>query len=307
MSNVKLPKPKGAIRAPNAVRTVSGPHRSLKKDFARRLWSQRPAVIAAGFLGFMGLIAVVAPILPIADPNALNLEVLNQPPSSEFLLGTDDIGRDILSRIVFASRLSLLAGAQATLIAATIGVPLGLISGYAGGSIDFVIMRMTDLLLSIPGLLLAITLVGILGPGLRNAMLAIGVVFAPRFIRVVRARALSVRQELYIDAATIAGAPNRAIITRHILPNCLSPLLVQATLTMALALLAEASLSFLGLGVQSPDASWGSMLGRAWRFLGQRPWNVLPPGILIMLTVLSLNVLGDSIREAVGREVRHGI
>lgn len=271
----------------------------------RRLLAQRAPTVALVFVCLMVVVALMAQWIAPRDPLATNFGAVNAGPSAEFWLGTDDIGRDIFSRLAFAGRVSLLAATQAVLIAMLLGVPLGLVSGYFGGWTDIVVMRITDTLMSFPGLVLAITIIGFIGPSLTNAMIAIGIVFSPRFIRVVRASTLSVREEVYIEAARMIGCPPGMIIRRHVLPNILSPLIVQATLTMALAILAEASLSFLGLGVQPPDASWGSMLGRAWRFLTHQPFNVFAPGLLIMFTVLALNVLGDGIRDSLGRE-RHG-
>jgi peptide/nickel transport system permease protein len=212
----------------------------------------------------------------------------------------------VLSRLMFAGRLSLVASVQALAIALAIGLPLGLISGYIGGWVDTVIMRFNDALMSFPALILAVVIVGLLGPSLTNAMTAIGLVYAPRIMRVVRGSTLSVREEVYVQAARATGCSDARIITRHVLPNITGPLVVQATVMMGHALLAEAGLSFLGLGVQPPETSWGAMLGTAFPYLAQSPTPTIAAGCIISITVLCFNLIGDGLRDSVGRVRRAG-
>lgn len=277
---------------------------SARRRFLRRFRRQRPALVALGFLIFATLVAVFAPLLAPADPLEQELTAVLQSPGGDHLLGTDELGRDVLSRLIFAARISLLAALQAVVVAVVLGVPPGLIAGYAGGKVDSLIMRVNDAVMSFPPLILAVAIIGVLGPSLTNAMIAIGIVFAPRFLRLMRATTLSVRQETFIEASRGLGCSSKRIVTKHVLPNVLSPLAVQIALTAGFSMLAEASLSFLGLGVQPPDASWGAMLGRAFRFFGRAPWLIFFPGIAIALTVLAFNTLGDGLRDSLGREVR---
>lgn len=268
----------------------------------RRFKRDRLALAALVFVVFIVLVAVFAPAFAPRDPMRNNLARFLEPPGTDYWLGTDELGRDIFSRLIMAGRISIRAAVEATAIAFAIGVPLGLLGGYVGGWTDAAIMRFNDALMSIPPLILAIAIIGMLGPGLTNAMIAIGVVYAPRFMRIVRGSTLIVREEDYVGAARLIGTPRWRIMIRHILPNILSPLIVHTTITMGLAILAEASLSFIGLGAQAPEASWGSMLGTLFKYLDRIPVGVLAPGVAIMLVVLAFNVLGDGIRDAVGRE-----
>lgn len=272
--------------------------------FWRRFLRQPAAVASLGFLVLVTLAAAAAPLLATHDPNASALGDRLAGLGGEHLLGADDLGRDVFSRLLFAGRTSLLAGLQATLIAFVLGVPTGLVAGYVGGWVDRVASRVADAVLSIPAILLALAIVGVLGPNLTNAMVAIGLVFTPRFFRVVRASTLAVREETYIEAARSVGTPTPRILVGEVLPNIASPLLVQLTLTMGFAMLSEASISFLGLGVQPPGGSWGTMLGRSTRFMEQAPHLVIVPGTMILLCVLAFNIMGDGLRDATGREVR---
>lgn len=277
---------------------------SPTRRFIRRFRHERSAVIALGFLILVAVSATTAPLLAPYDPAAQSLTDRLQGPSADHLLGTDDLGRDVLSRLLFAARISLIAAIQATAIGVILGVPVGLVAGYVRGLLDTVLSRIADAVMSIPALLLALAIVGILEPNLTSAMIAIGVVYAPRLFRITRAAALAQREETFVEAARSVGSSSMSIMARHVLPNILSPLIVQISLSMGFAILFEASISFLGLGVQPPDASWGSMLGRSTRFFEESSHLVVIPGIAILLTVLAFNVLGDGIRDSLGKETR---
>ena len=239
------------------------------------------------------LLAVAAPAIAPYDPLATDWGALRQAPSATYWFGTDDIGRDVLSRVIWGSRASLMAGVVSVLIAMAVGVPLGTISGYAGGVIDVVLMRITDGLLAVPALILAIALAAFLGPSLTNAMIAIGVAAAPVFMRLTRGQMLATLQAEYVEAARSMGYTNLRIIVRHIMPV----LLVQATLSIASAIIAEAGLSFLGLGQQPPAPSWGASLNTARNFVADAPWMSIWPGAFICLGVFGCNLLGDGLRD----------
>lgn len=260
-------------------------------------------MVALGFLVLLAIVAILAPWLTPYAPAKQSLSDSLQGPSGAHLFGTDDLGRDVLSRVLVASRVSLSASVEAAVVSVILGVPLGLLSGYLRGWFDAIASRLADAVMAIPALLFAMAIVGILGPSVRNAMIAIGVVYAPFFFRIVRGSALVVREQTYVVAARSIGGSPGWIVRHHVLPNVLPPLIVQITLSMGFAILFEASLSFLGLGVQPPDASWGSMLGRATQYMEREPWLVIFPGVAIFLTVLAFNVLGDAINDALsGRE-----
>ncbi|WP_349357940.1 ABC transporter permease [Stappia sp.] len=267
-----------------------------------RVWTKlkrnRSALVGAVLVAFFVAVALLAPVLPIADPMATSWTAVRQAPSAAYWLGTDEIGRDILSRMIWGAQASLLAGVVSVLIAVVIGVPFGLVSGYFGGWIDQIISRITDALLATPFLILAIALAAFLGPSLTNAMIAIGLSATPIFIRLTRGQVLSVKTEDYVEGARAIGLTHTAIMGRYILPNVFAPVLVQATLTIATAIIAEASLSFLGLGQQPPHPSWGSMLNVAKNFMTQAPWMAWWPGAAIFLVVLGFNLLGDGLRDA---------
>ncbi len=267
-----------------------------------RVWGKllrNPAAILGALLvfGFI-LAALVAPLLPIPGPTETDWSAVRKPPSAAHPFGTDEIGRDVLSRMLWGAQASLLAGVVSVAIAVLLGVPLGVMAGYARGWTDAVISRVTEALLATPFLILAIALAAFLGPSLRNAMIAIGLSAAPLFIRLARGQTMAVMTEDYVESAHAIGIGHGALITRYILPNIFPPILVQATLTIATAIIAEASLSFLGLGQQPPAPSWGSMLNVAKNFLEQAPWMALWPGVAIFLVVLGFNLLGDSLRDA---------
>jgi peptide/nickel transport system permease protein len=244
--------------------------------------------VLAGFL---------APWLAPASPIAADFTAYMQPPGPRHLLGTDELGRDMLSRLIFGARGSLEAGLIAVTGAIAAGVPLGLLAGFYRGRLDDLLMRLTDAMLSFPQLVLALAVVAVLGPGLGKAMIAIAVVLMPIFMRLMRAQVLSEREQEYVDAARAMGAADRRIIWRHVLPNSLAPIVVQGSLNIATAIITEATLSFLGLGMQPPTPSWGSMLNASQQYLTQAPWLSIWPGLAIAVTVLSVNVAGDGIRE----------
>lgn len=264
----------------------------------KKLKRNKSALFGFLLVAFFVGIAVLAPILPIADPAATSWSAIRKPPSELYWLGSDEIGRDILSRMIWGAQASLLAGVVSVLIAVVVGVPFGLVSGYFGGWTDQIISRITDALLATPFLILAIALAAFLGPSLTNAMIAIGLSATPIFIRLTRGQVLSVKTEDYVEGARAVGLSDVAIMWRYILPNVFAPVLVQATLTVATAIIAEASLSFLGLGQQPPDPSWGSMLNVAKNFMTQAPWMAWWPGAAIFLVVLGFNLLGDGLRDA---------
>ena len=267
-----------------------------------RVWkkfrSHRSAMLGGTIVGFFVLVALLAPVLPIPDPTATDWGAVRQAPSAAHPLGTDEIGRDVLARLIWGAQASLLAGVISVSIAVAAGVPLGVLAGYFGGWTDAIISRCTEALLAAPFLILAIALAAFLGPSLTNAMIAIGLSATPIFIRLTRGQVISVKTEDYVEGAHAIGLPTRKILVRYILPNVLPPILVQATLTIATAIIAEASLSFLGLGQQPPAPSWGSMLNTAKNFLSQAPWMALWPGLAIFLVVLGFNLLGDGLRDA---------
>jgi peptide/nickel transport system permease protein len=264
----------------------------------RNLRGHRGAATGAVIIGFFVIAALLAPVLPLPGPAETDWDAVRRPPSAAHWFGTDEIGRDLLSRLVWGTRASLLAGVVSVAIAVALGLPLGILAGYLGGWADAVISRAAEALLAVPFLILAIALAAFLGPSLGNAMLAIGVSAVPIFIRLTRGQVLSVKAEDYVDGARAIGLGHGRIITRYILPNILPPILVQASLTVATAIIAEASLSFLGLGQQPPAPSWGSMLSVAKNFLEQAPWMAVFPGAAIFLAVLGFNLLGDGLRDA---------
>jgi len=281
-----------------SVETEDRAARSPLGQAMRRLVRRRSAVFGAVVVLLLIATAALAPLVAPYGPDATNFLLVRKAPSSAHLFGTDEIGRDVLARVIYGARASLLAGLVSVSIALAFGVPIGLLSGYAGRWIDGLLMRVADAMLAVPFLILAIALAAFLGPSLTNAMIAIGVSATPIFIRLTRGQTLAVKVEDYVEAAKALGNPHWRILLRHILPNALPPLMVQATLAIAQAIIAEASLSFLGLGQQPPAPSWGSMLNTAKNFLDQAPWMALWPGIAIFLAVLAFNLLGDGLRDA---------
>jgi peptide/nickel transport system permease protein len=263
----------------------------------RRFLRRRAAVFALAVIVLLVFAAAAAPLIA-PNPDTTSWTTIRKPPSAAHWMGTDENGRDVFARVVFGARASLLAGLISVTIAAGIGVPVGLLSGFVGGRTDIVIGRFVDAMLACPFLILAIALAAFLGPSLTNAMIAIGISTTPVFVRVARAATMEAAAAEYVEAARALGNPAWRVAVRHILPNITPPIMVQATLAIANAIIAEASLSFLGLGQEPPAPSWGSMLNSAQRFLTQAPWLAIFPGIAIFLCVLSFNLLGDGLRDA---------
>jgi peptide/nickel transport system permease protein len=264
----------------------------------RRLIRNRSALIGGALVLTFVLMAILAPILPLADPLKSNFLAIRKPPSELYWFGTDELGRDQVSRLFYGAQTSLLAGIVSVAIALAIGIPFGLAAGWYGGWIDIVISRVTEALLACPFLILAIAFAAILGPSLTNAMIAIGLSAVPIFIRLVRGQVMTVKAEDFVEGARAVGARDLRLMLIHVLPNTLSPIIVQATLFMAQAIILEAALSFLGLGQQPPSPSWGQMLNVAKNFMEQAPWMSVAPGIAIFLAVLGFNLLGDGLRDA---------
>ncbi len=270
----------------------------MNSRMLRAFLANRLAVAGVVMLLLLVLGATFAPVLVAYSPTATDFGSLQQGPSAKHWFGTDQLGRDIFSRVLYGARVSLAAGLISVLIALLLGGLMGLIAGYYGGWIDDVLMRLTDAMLAFPFLVLAIALAAVLGPSLQNTMLAIGVVTTPVFARLIRGQVLAERPRDYVQAAVAIGGGDSRIIVRHLLPNILGPLIVQVSLSTATAVLAEATLSFLGLGVQPPTPSWGSMLNDARGYLSQAPHMALFPGLAIFLAVLAFNLIGDGLRDA---------
>ena len=270
----------------------------------RRLIKRKGAVVGLGIIVVFVTVAIFAPLFAPYDPIQQSWSTIRKPPSLQHWFGTDESGRDLFSRVIFGARASLLAGIVSISIALGLGVPVGLLAGYAGRWVDALISRITDAMLACPFLILAIALAAFLGPSLENAMIAIGVTATPIFVRLTRGQVLAVKVEDYVEAARAVGNPPTRIAYKHILPNILPALIVQATISVATAIIAEASLSFLGLGQQPPAPSWGSMLNTAQRFLTNAPWMAIWPGLAIFLIVLSFNMVGDGLRDALDPKER---
>ncbi len=270
----------------------------------RRLLRRHPIGALGGLIVVLViLMAIFAPSVATYDPAAQAAKRL-LPPSTEHFMGTDELGRDVFSRVVFAARTSLYVGVLSVSLAIALGVTAGVLAGYIGGKFDSILVAIMDILFAFPTLVLAIVITGLLGPSLTNAMLAIGVVYSPTFARVARGSVLTVKNETYIEAAHVVGGKQGHIILRHVLPNIMAPLVVLATLSLSLAILAEAGLSFLGLGTQPPDAAWGLMLSQGRKFMEISPGLAIFPGLAIMITVLAFNFLGDGLRDALDPRLR---
>ena len=264
----------------------------------RRALSARFAPLGGAVVLAAILMAVFAPLVSPYDPLQQDLANLLAPPGGAHLLGTDNVGRDILARVIYGTRVSLIAGVVSVAMALVAGSLLGLVAGFAGGRVDGLIMRLIDAILSFPALVLALALGAVLGAGLGGVLIALGVVYTPTFARLMRGQVLTIKAREYVEAARVIGAPSWRIVQRHVLPNAATPIVVQASLSVAFAILAEASLSFLGLGIQPPEPSWGSMINAGRGYLQQAPWIVFGPGAALFITVLGLTSLGDAIRDA---------
>jgi len=276
------------------ARVTASPSRLAWRRFARR----RAALLGVAIVLSFIVLALGASWIAPLDPIATSWGAIRKAPSAAHWFGTDEIGRDVLSRVIWGTRASLLAGVVSVSISLMLGVPIGLAAGFLGGTVDTVISRITDAFLACPFLILAIALAAFLGPSLSNAMIAIGVSATPIFVRLTRAQVINVKVEDYIEAARAVGNPPWRIALRHVLPNITAPLIVQATLAIAAAVIAEASLSFLGLGQQPPAPSWGSMLNTAKNYVDNAPWIAIWPGLSIFLLVLAFNLVGDGLRDA---------
>ncbi|MFC6387062.1 ABC transporter permease [Sporolactobacillus kofuensis] len=286
------------LQSETVNRVQINPLRKKRNKSYSKLMKNKLAVCGGIFVVLLVVLAVFAPLLAPFDPTKQNYGQILKPPSATHWFGTDTLGRDLLSRIIFGAQVSLKAGLISVGIALTIGIPLGMISGYFRGFWDeFIIMRVTDAMLAFPSLVLALTLAAVLGPSLNHAMIAIGLVFTPYFIRLARGEVLAQREREYVSAARASGLRNFSIMMRHVFPNILGPLIVQATLNVASAIIAEASLSYLGLGTQPPTPSWGAMLAEGQGYISQAPWISIFPGLFIFLAVISINVFGDGIHD----------
>ncbi|HEY3248318.1 MAG TPA: ABC transporter permease [bacterium] len=288
------------LAPPRPVRAATG----FYADAWRRLRRNRGAMLGLVIVIVLASAALLAPVITPADRITVNLGGRLLPPSREHWLGTDDLGRDMLSRIIYGGRVSLTVGLVSVGLSLAAGTALGMVAGFYGRWTDSVTMRVMDILLAFPATLLAIFIVGVRGPGLNNAMLAIGIIYIPVFARIVRGSVLRIRHEDYVEAARALGASQRRVINRHILPNILAPIIVQTTLSIGAAVLETAGLSFLGLGAQAPTAEWGSMLSNTREFMRDAPWAATFPGIAILLTVVGFNLLGDGLRDALDPRLR---
>jgi ABC-type dipeptide/oligopeptide/nickel transport system permease subunit len=289
MTALGLHVPGSAVVVPTLPRRLRG--------FVGRLLRRPAAAVAATYLVLLIVMALLAPWIAPHGPYEQDLNAINQAPSGAHWLGTDDLGRDVLSRLMHGARVSLASSVLAVGAALAVSIPLGLVSGYVGGRLDNVLMRIVDGVQSIPPLVLALAIAGLLGPSLRNIVIALAVIFVPTFVRLIRGQVLAVKEETYIEASRSVGASSGYIVRKRVLHNIASPLIVQASVTLGFGLLAEAGLSFLGLGIQPPEPSWGVMLSRAYDYIFEAHWLVFPPGVAIMLTVLAFNVLGDGLRD----------
>lgn len=278
--------------------------RSLGMEALLRLLKSKTSVIGLFFILVLIITAIFAPLIAPYDPTAQSIPDRYQAPSSEHLLGTDELGRDIFSRIVYGTRISIQIGIIAVGISLIVGVTLGAVAGYFGRWVDQIIMRIIDIMMAFPSILLAIALVAVLGPNLRNAMIAVGIVGVPQFARIVRSAVLAVKETEYIEAARAIGGKHGRILFSHVLPNSMAPIIVQATLGIGTAILDAAGLSFLGLGAQPPTPEWGAMLNDGRAALQNAPWVVAFPGMAIFLFVLGFNLFGDGLRDALDPKLK---
>ncbi|MGQ0571640.1 MAG: ABC transporter permease [Armatimonadota bacterium] len=264
----------------------------------RRLSRHRTALVGQMILMAFVIATALAPVIFTEDPNEADFERVLRRPSPTHPLGTDQLGRDLLTRVVYGARVSFLIGILAVILSALLGVPIGLVSGYYAGWIDIGVQRLVDLMLAFPGFLLALTLIAVLGVGIANVVVAVGLATVPVYVRLVRGVALSIRQQVYVEAARALGVPDRRIVARHVLPNCLPPVIVQSTLQLGTAILTAAGLGFLGLGVRPPTPEWGTMLGEGQTYMFSSWYIATFPGLAIFLAVMAFNLLGDGLRDA---------
>lgn len=293
-----------SLAARTALMSQSGRETSRWRSMLRSLTSNKGALVGLVILCLLALAALLAPLITQYDPIKINPPAQLQPPSRAHWMGTDGFGRDLYTRVVFGARISLPVGLIAVAISAIAGIFLGLIAGYYGRFLDGLIMRIIDIMLAFPGILLALVVVAILGTNLQNVMIAVGISGIPRFCRLIRGSVLSARETVYVEAARVVGAPTRIILFRHILPNVIGPAVVYSTLSVGYAILAAAGLSFLGLGSQPPTPEWGSMLANGRQFLQSDPWVTTTPGIAILITVLAVNLFGDGLRDILDPRLR---
>jgi peptide/nickel transport system permease protein len=280
------------------------PPKSQLWETIKLLRYNRLSIVGAIIIVVLLFFALAGASLAPYDPVAMDMGARLQPPNANHIFGTDDFGRDVLSRVIVATQVSLKVGVISVGISLTLGTLLGAISGFYGGWLDEVIMRFMDILFAFPAILLAIAILAALGPGVENAMIAIGIVYTPIFARITRGSVITVREEVFVDAARSIGASDARIIFLHILPNVIAPIIVETTLSLAFAILSEAALSFLGLGTQPPDPSWGRMLSESRGFIQDAPWLGIFPGLVIMFTVMGFNFLGDGLRDALDPQMR---
>jgi peptide/nickel transport system permease protein/oligopeptide transport system permease protein len=281
------------------------PQRSRLQQYVR-WWTRRPRLLVfAVIIGFMALVAIFAPLIAPYDPLKTRPSQALQPPSADHLMGTDNLGRDTFSRVVYGARISLSVAIIAVSIALVGGVSFGLVAGFFGGWSDHIFSRVVDAQLAFPGILLAIAITSALGPNLRNAMIAVGILGIPTYFRLTRGQVLQAREFEYVTAATVLGASRWRIISRHVLPNVLNPLIVAASIASSTAILALASLSFLGIGTQPPQPDWGSMINNATGYMNKYPWMLFGPAVAIFVTVFSFYMLGDALRDALDPRLRN--
>jgi peptide/nickel transport system permease protein len=302
-----MAEPAISVRAAGDVATapIGSPRvRDQRWSLVKRALTARGAPFGAAVLALVVLMALFAPLIAPYDPLKQDLANARAAPSAEHLLGTDDLGRDVLARVIYGSRVSLIAGLASVAAAVVAGSLLGLAAGFAGGWLDGLVMRVVDAILSFPGLVLALALGAVMGVGLTGVVIALGVVYTPTFARLMRGQVLTIREREFVQAARVIGAPNVRIVLQHVLPNVSTPIVIQASLSIAFAILAEASLSFLGLGVPPPEPSWGGMINQGRGYLQQAPWIVFGPGAALFVTVLGLNFVGDAIRDALDPRIR---
>lgn len=299
-----MTEPRGEIVADEHGAGVAPTDEAARMTPFRLLASNPLTVVSALVLAVVVLLAIAAPWVAPYGINAVDVANALQPPSASHWFGTDELGRDVFSRVIVAARVSLQVAVVSVTFAFVVGVLLGVVSGYVGGLLDVVLMRVVDVMFAFPVLLLALAIVAILQPGMATTMLAIGIVYTPIFARVARASTLSVRHEPYVQVSRTMGTPTTTILRTHVLPNISGPLIVQTSLSLAFAILSEAALSFLGLGIQPPAPSWGGMLFSAQGFLGQAWWMSVFPGVAIFVTVLAFNLLGDGLRDVLDPKQR---